>query len=297
VVGRRGEQPEKQDYPAYVETGGESARGLHAIRVLENQKDFTLDSLIAAAYDSYLTWFEKPIPALINAWDQTADANPLKAKTAAQIALLRAWDLRWGVASVPTSLAVFWGEDVRRRVGRGGRGATAAASPDDAIVKAPPSTAAISRRRQRPPRRRLRDLADAVGPDQSLPAPHRRHRPPFNDAGASIPVAFTSAQWGSLASFGARPYPATKKWYGTSGNSFVAVVEFGDRVRARAVTAGGESGDPKSRTSTIRRNATAPAICARSTSTAISSRAHRARIPSLNAPSVTSRPVTLPPRK
>ena len=34
--------------------------------------------------------------------------------------------------------------------------------------------------------------------------------------------------------------------YGTSGNSFVAVVEFGDRVRARAVSAGGESGDPKS---------------------------------------------------
>jgi acyl-homoserine-lactone acylase len=35
--------------------------------------------------------------------------------------------------------------------------------------------------------------------------------------------------------------------YGTGGNSFVAVVEFGkDSVRAIAVTAGGESGDPKS---------------------------------------------------
>jgi acyl-homoserine-lactone acylase len=35
--------------------------------------------------------------------------------------------------------------------------------------------------------------------------------------------------------------------YGTSGNSFVAVVEFGkDSVRAKAVTAGGESGDPRS---------------------------------------------------
>ena len=59
--------PKKEDYPAYVERGGESARGLHAIRVLENKKDFTLDSLIAAAYDSYLPWFEKPIPALIKA--------------------------------------------------------------------------------------------------------------------------------------------------------------------------------------------------------------------------------------
>ena len=69
---------------------------------------------------------------------------------------------------------------------------------------------------------------------------------PFNDAGASIPVGFTSATWGSLASFGARAYPGTKKWYGTSGNSFVAVVEFGDHVRAKAVTAGGESGNVSS---------------------------------------------------
>jgi len=70
---------------------------------------------------------------------------------------------------------------------------------------------------------------------------------PFSDAGPSIPVAFTSSNWGSLAAFEARAYPGTKKRYGTRGNSFVAVVEFGDNVRAVAVTAGGESGDPKSK--------------------------------------------------
>ena len=65
---------------------------------------------------------------------------------------------------------------------------------------------------------------------------------PFDDKGASLSVGFTSALWGSLASFGARPYAKTKNWYGTTGNSFVAVVEFGKRVRARAITAGGQSG-------------------------------------------------------
>jgi acyl-homoserine-lactone acylase len=69
----------------------------------------------------------------------------------------------------------------------------------------------------------------------------------FTDAGPSIPVGFTSSRWGSLASFGARTYPGTKKMYGTSGNSFVAAVEFGDRVRAKAVSAGGQSGNPSSR--------------------------------------------------
>jgi acyl-homoserine-lactone acylase len=68
----------------------------------------------------------------------------------------------------------------------------------------------------------------------------------FDDAKPSIPVPFPSAQWGTLASFGAKRYPGTRRYYGTSGNSFVAAVEFGPRVRAVAVTAGGESGDPKS---------------------------------------------------
>ena len=69
---------------------------------------------------------------------------------------------------------------------------------------------------------------------------------PFDDAAPSIPVGFTAGQWGSLAAFGARSYKGSKKIYGIGGNSFVAVVEFGKRVRAKAVTAGGESGDPKS---------------------------------------------------
>jgi len=238
--------PKKEDYPVYVESGGESARGLHAIRVLQNKTDFTLDSLIAAAFDSYLTWFEKPIPALTKAWDSTPASDPLKAKTAGQIALLRAWDLRWAENSVPTSLAIFWGEDVRRRVGGGGR--RGGSSADDAIGNAPAeqllqSLAAASDR-----------LAADFGTWKTPWGDINRFQrltgdivQPFNDAGPSIPVAFPSAQWGSLASFGARAYPGTKKWYGTSGNSFVAVVEFGDTVRAKAVTAGGESGHPPSK--------------------------------------------------
>jgi acyl-homoserine-lactone acylase len=70
----------------------------------------------------------------------------------------------------------------------------------------------------------------------------------FCDSAPSTAVPFTSAQWGSLAAYGAKTYPGTKRRYGTFGNTFVAVVEFGkDSVRARAVSPGGESGDPRSR--------------------------------------------------
>ena len=231
--------PKKEDYPVYVESGGESARGLHAVRVLQDKKDFTLDSLIAAAYDSYLTWFEKPIPALIKAWDAAPDTNPLKARTAQQIALLRNWDLRWSVNSVPTSLAIFWADQARRAGGGGRGGAAIEDAPADQLL-----AALVSASDQL-----TRDFGAWKTPWGDINRFQRLNDdivPHFDDKGASIPVGFPSATWGSLASFGARVYPGTKKWYGTSGNSFVAVVEFGKTVRAKAVTAGGESGDPAS---------------------------------------------------
>src|SRR5262249_6895468 len=92
--------PKKADYPAYVETGGESARGHHAVRVLENKKDFTVPSLIAAAYDTYLTAFADQIPPLLKAYDALPAASPLKTKLADQIKTLRDWDYRWSATSI-----------------------------------------------------------------------------------------------------------------------------------------------------------------------------------------------------
>jgi acyl-homoserine lactone acylase PvdQ len=238
--------PKQADFPSYVETGTASARGRHAVMVLEKRKDFTVDGLVSAAYDSYLPWFEQPLPALLTAWDSLPAADPLKAKLAEQITALRGWDRRWSAASVPTSLGVFWGTQMLRAVSRDAR--QAGLSAEEYIGTKAPSGLL---------------LAELDSASARLTADFGRWRTPwgdinrfqrltgdivqpFNDAAPSIPVPFTSATWGSLASFGARPYPGTKKWYGTSGNSFVAVVEFGDSVRARAVTAGGESGDPAS---------------------------------------------------
>ena len=239
--------PKQSDYPKYVDNGVESARGLHAVRVLETKKDFTLDTLREAAYDSYLTWFEKPIPALLKAWD-AAPSGGLKSKTADQIALLRKWDLRWSADSVATSLAVYWAEDLdRQRIAADARKANltvpdyiANAAKADQLLKALSAASdkltADFGKWQTPwgDINRFQRLTDDIV-----------H--PFTDAGPSIPVAFTAATWGSLASFAARPYKGSKKIYGSSGNSFVAVVEFGKTIHAKAVTAGGESGNPASK--------------------------------------------------
>ncbi len=227
--------PKREAYPPYVDSGSENPRGVHAIRVLEGRKDFTLDGLVAAAYDSYLPAFAELIPPLVQAFDALPAGDALRAELAEPVAVLRGWDFRWAADSVATSLAVFCGEELgrgaRRRAGRG----DGAGSGLDALAAACSKLTA--------------DFGTWRTPWGDINRSQRRTgdiEHVFDDAAPSMAVPFTSARWGSLASFGARAYPQTRKWYGTSGNSFVAVVEFGPKVRARAVTAGGQSGDPRS---------------------------------------------------
>ena len=186
------------------------------------------------------------IRALIMAWDNTPANDRTRRQLTDHIQLLRSWDQRWAVTSVPTSLAIFWAEELRTHVEADAR--ASGMSLEDFIGT------------KTPPKLLLRSLAQA---SEKLEEDFGRWRTPwgdinrfqrltgalaqpFNDSAPSTPVGFTSGTWGSLAAFGARAYPQTKKWYGTSGNSFVAVIEFGDQVRAKAVTAGGESGNPSS---------------------------------------------------
>jgi len=177
----------------------------------------------------------------VRAWD--GSAGPLKAPVTDQIAVLRNWDYRWGVDSVPTSLAVYWGEEMVKRASGGEF--LPGLQTYDRIDAAPAAMklealAAASDRLQRD-FGTWRTPWGEINRFQRLDDDIVQH---FTDAGPSIPVGFPWARWGTLASFAARAYPGTKRRYGTSGNSFVAVVEFGPRVRAIAVTAGGESGHP-----------------------------------------------------
>ncbi|MDP9206662.1 MAG: penicillin acylase family protein [Gemmatimonadota bacterium] len=239
--------PKRADFPAYVEISREeSPRGRHALKVLPDTKDFTIASLISAAYDSWLPSFARMIPGLLKSYDNLPASDTLKANLAGPIAALRGWDFRWATNSIPTSLAVFWGEDLLSRVGAGAR--QAAMSAETYVIdhatdgERLQSLAAAKTKLERDfgtwqtpwgEINRFQRITDDIAPK-------------FDDSAPSFPVPFTSSRWGSLASFAARAYPGTKKWYGTSGNSFVAVVEFGDSVRARAITAGGESGNPSS---------------------------------------------------
>ncbi|CUI09183.1 penicillin acylase family protein [Massilia antarctica] len=238
--------PRQQDYPRYMWSLPENARGLHAVAVLENRKDFTLDSLIAAAYDSHLTAFDPLIASLSAAYDQLGEGDALKAQLAPQMAALRGWDRRYGVASVPTSLAIYWGQDMLEKAS-GAAKAKGVPTPDyirDSLAPAERLQALV---------RATAKLEADFGTWQMPWGEINRFqrisgdvRQQYDDAKPSYPVAFASATWGSLAAFGMAAPQKTKRIYGDRGNSFVAAVEFGPRVRAKSILAGGNSSNPAS---------------------------------------------------
>lgn len=238
--------PKQADFPKYMDTFGENPRGLHAELVLKDVKNLTLGGLIEKAYDPYLTAFARLIPTLETAYAATPDSDPIKAKVSAQVAALAAWDRKWSTRSTETSLAVFWGEAMWAM--------SAPAAKAQGIntydymadkLSAADKLAALAEASDR----LTADFGSWKTPWGEINRFQRNDGAivqTFDDSKPSIPVGFTSAQWGSLASFGAKRWPGTKRYYGTLGNSFVAVVQFGDKVRARAVSAGGENGDPAS---------------------------------------------------
>jgi acyl-homoserine-lactone acylase len=240
------QSPKREDYPAYMWRKGENPRGIHAVEVLRDIHDVTLESLIAAGYDPHLTAFDALLPPLVRAYDQLPADDPRRLRIKEPIEVLRSWDRRTAMGSVPTTLAILWGQAL---IERNGAQAKQADQPVyDYLVehltdpeRLDALNAAIDRLQ--------RDFGGWRTPWGEINRFQRRTDDivqPFDDDSPSVPVGFAPGEWGALASFDTTEPRHTKRIYGSKGNSFVAAVEFGPIVRAKAIMSGGESGDPAS---------------------------------------------------
>lgn len=239
------DSPKREAFPRYMDTAGETPRGLHAIRVLDGKGGFTIEGLRAAAYDPDLPAFDRLIPKLAEAYELASPDQ--QAALAGQMAALKAWDRRWGLASTETSLAVFWAEALFAKAASAAH--TAGMTVYEYMVERSSAADRIAALEEASARLTA-DFGSWKTPWGEINRFQRLSgdiTQTFRDDGPSLAVPFTAGTWGSLASFAARRYPGTKRYYGTGGNSFVAVVEFGPKVKAVAVSAGGGSGDPASK--------------------------------------------------
>jgi acyl-homoserine-lactone acylase len=238
------DSPGQINFPRYMDTAGSNPRGDHAIRLLGAARALTPEGLRAIAYDPWMPFFDEAIPSLAQAVPLLTERLGGSLRTERAIRLLERWDRRWSAESEATTLANFWGQELwaaaeRQRPRHGNMwGAMRAMSPAEKLAALERALARLEREWGR--------WRIAWGEVNRFQRNDARIVQTFDDGRPSIPVPFASARWGSLASFGARPYPGTRRWYGTNGNSFVAIVEFGPRTRAWAVTAGGESSNPAS---------------------------------------------------
>ncbi|MBZ5856591.1 penicillin acylase family protein [Flavihumibacter profundi] len=244
--------PVQTNYRAYMAPDGENFRGINAVRVLSMEKSYTLDKLIKAGYDKHLAAFELLVPALLKAFDKDIlPGDTLYAYLAGPIAVLRQWDLNSGEKSIATTLAVEWGQKILPAIFR-----TRDIEDEelDQVAKTKLFAAdASSQELLMPLLGAIRELQIKYGRWQ-LPWGEinrfQRISPAidlqFDDAQPSVPVGFTSSTWGMLPSYVSRQFPGTVKRYGVNGNSFICAVEFGKKVKAKSLLAGGESGNPHS---------------------------------------------------
>jgi acyl-homoserine-lactone acylase len=235
--------PKKENYPYYMATEPENFRGIHAIKVLSGRSGYTLDKLIETAYDPYLPAFEKLIPGLIEAFDKSAK-NYESLRPA--IDRLRHWDRTVSKESVAMSLAHFY---LTIYMQKGERDA----DMESIDIVNFFGTGSPYQERLEMFSLAVQKLTEDFGTWNTPWGEINRFqrlggeiKQQFDDSKPSIPVGLASGNWGALASFGARGTPTTKRIYGTYGNSFVAVVEFGEKVKAKSILAGGQSGDPSS---------------------------------------------------
>ncbi|MBD1392677.1 penicillin acylase family protein [Mucilaginibacter glaciei] len=232
-------------YPLYMAPDNENYRGLLAARLLKNAGKLSLDGLIAKGYDHYLSLFDDVLPPLFAAYKNAPDS--LRAQLAEPIKMLQLWGKRSTANSIATTLAVEYATAIMRVL---------------PAPKAGENTYQVKRVRQllqtMPGNKMLELLSESVKSLQTRYGTwkmpwgdiNRYQRPAdgitFDDDKPSLPVGTTSSNFGQLPSFVSRTMN-TQKRYGFSGNSFLAAIEFGPKVKAKSIVTGGSSFNPGSR--------------------------------------------------
>ncbi len=235
--------PKKSDYLSYMAPDGENFRGINAVKILNQEHQFTIDKTIETGYNTYLSAFEVLIPPLLNAYQAKADAYP---NLKEPIEVLKKWDYHSGLNSIATTLAIEWAQKLSPSIMQ----VYIDAGEKDQVEKTHEFAKTAS------PEKLLATLTETINELQGkfgkweMPWGELNRyqritddiKLTYDDAKESTPIGFASALWGQIPSFNSRYMDGTKKRYGVSGNSFVCAVEFGPKIKAKSLLAGGESG-------------------------------------------------------
>jgi acyl-homoserine lactone acylase PvdQ len=239
------ESPKKSDYPSYMAPDGENFRGFRAAELLRREEKLNLEELISLGYDRYLKMFEVLIPELARITEGKYEGEVREALDS-----LKSWNYYAEKGSVATAIAIEWAQQLNAKL----RKVYINPGENDQVQNAnqyikEASTEELVGHLQKALdnyKERYGTWKVQWGDINRFQRINNKISGEHDDARESIAVANASALWGSLPSFNSRIYAGTKKRYGYSGNSFVCAVEFGEKVKAKSLLAGGNSGDVNS---------------------------------------------------
>ena len=240
--------PKRENYLPYMAPDGENFRGVNAVRIFSKGSQYTLDKVIADGYDTKLSIFEILIPSLITVYEKNKTAYTELNEV---ISTLKNWDYYAKENSVATTLAVEWAYKLdpiilKAYVDEG--------EPDQVENTRKFATNATAVQMLPQLQLVLKELNSKWGTWKVAWGEINRFQRStgdidlkYDDAQPSLPIAFGPGSWGSLPSFKSSYQKDSKKRYGYNGNSFVCAVEFGPKIKAKSLLAGGNSGNPDSK--------------------------------------------------
>jgi acyl-homoserine lactone acylase PvdQ len=241
--------PKKENYPTYMAPDGQNFRALNAEKLLSAANNLTIDKMIHnVGYSRYLTAFDYLIPALLKDYAALPATDPLKQNLSEAIDSLKNWDKNSTVSSVASTIAIEFGYRFLQKAPSSANTYDVTNAVGQLKVTLQSTT---SGDRLNLLSETLKDVEKRFGSWKTAWGEVNRYQRPadgkFDDSKPSLPVGIAAATFGSLPSFAARRLPGLNKRYGVSGNSFVACVEFGKRIKAKSVITGGQFFDASSK--------------------------------------------------
>ena len=244
--------PKKEQYPMYMATEPDNFRGILAARLMEKANKFTIDSIIAAGYNTYLAAFEKLIPALVSKYEnELSKTDSVYTRLFEPVAVLKSWDLKAGESSIATTLVIEWIQKLQRpinmiringkevdyvtRVNEYARTAVTVEITGALLAAVNELTAKFGT---------WKTAWGIINRYQRLTGALQET---YDDNKPSLPVGMAASTYGCIPSYVSTYMNGTQKRYGYNGNSFICAVEFGKKIKAKSLLAGGQSGDPASK--------------------------------------------------
>ena len=237
--------------PSYMFPDGHTPRAMNAIRMLSKVKDVTIDSIISMSNDTYLMNAQRFIPALIESYKKnTVDSFKQMLKT--PIDVLQQWNYRTDTNSIATTLGVLWVEKIMQtsveKLKKPITNEEQYAITNGSNISL---TGITSEKQLQLLTAVIAELKKDWGTWEIAWGTINRYQRTASekepdDNRESLAVTATPGFMGSLNAYVSKKGKETKKRYGASGNTFVAVVSFGKKLNGKSILTGGSSSDAAS---------------------------------------------------